>query len=197
MKPLGKAMKTAHFNGDDKEAMLKEFLATYRATPNKNTGISPGDVMFRHGYAMDFPKQDSPDDQTVRDGIRRDQTCRRDLDERKNITRKEESYEVGDQVLTRNMNGRKFDPKFGPDRMTVTSTENGGVLCQAENGTEQRRHLDDVRRAHTEQENTPVSEQATATDNEDAEERPTQVLPRRNPPRARKIPGKYQGFDME
>ena len=195
MKPLGKAMKTAHFNGHDKEKTLNDFLATYRATPNINTGISPGDVMFRHGYAMDFPKQDSPDDKTIRDGIKNDQTRRRELDDRKNTTRREESYAIGDRVVTRNMTGRKFDPKFGPDTMVVTDTENGGLTCRAENGREQRRHVDDVRPAHMDQE-AQVPEQAISLDNVDEESR-TQDLPRRNPPRARKTPTRYENYHMD
>ena len=72
----------------------------------------------------------------VREAISRDQQCRSELDEKKNITRRDESYEIGDQVMTRKMNGRKFDPTFGPETMTVTATEHGGLTCQGEDGSQ-------------------------------------------------------------
>ena len=93
------------------------------------------------------------------------------------------------------MTGRKFDPKFGPDTMVVTDTENGGLTCRAENGREQRRHVDDVRPAHMDQE-AQVPEQAISLDNVDEESR-TQDLPRRNPPRARKTPTRYENYHMD
>ena len=198
MKPLGKAMKAAHFNGNDKEEALKGLLGTYRATPSINTGISPGDMLFRHGYAMDFPKQDSPDDATVRERIRGDQIRRGDTDKQKNVTRREETYEVGDQVLTRNMNRRKFDPTFGPETMTITNRENGGATCQAENGTEQRRHLDDIKPAHipTHQGLTTIPQHNPAEEGAAVEVSPERILPRRNPLRARKVPGRFRDHDM-
>ena len=196
MKPLGKAMKTAHFNGNNKNDALKDFLSTYRATPHTNTGISPGDVMFRHGYAMDFPKQDAPDDMTVREGIRHDQARRQDINASKNATRRDETYEVGDQVVTRNMAKNKFDPTFGPETVTVTATENGGVTCRSQRGGEQRRHLDDVRPASVSQPRpTPAPEQTIfrETANEDAQ---VEVPPRRNPSRVRKNPVRLQDYHM-
>ena len=56
MRPLGKTMKAANFNREDKEKALKELLAGYRATPHHATGRSPGDLLFHHGYKKDFPR---------------------------------------------------------------------------------------------------------------------------------------------
>ena len=43
MKPLGKSMKTAHFNKQNDQQALNAFLEPYRATPNIATGVTPGD----------------------------------------------------------------------------------------------------------------------------------------------------------
>ena len=46
MKPLGKTMKSAHYNNSDKEEALKELLSSYRATPHPATGEAPGAILF-------------------------------------------------------------------------------------------------------------------------------------------------------
>ena len=99
MKPLGKAMKTANYNGEEKEGALKDLMATYRATPNINSGISPGDMIFRHGYAMDFSKRQAPDDEEKREAINREQEARKDKDNKENESRRTETVKIGDKVL--------------------------------------------------------------------------------------------------
>ena len=48
--------------------------------------------------------------------------------------------------MTRNANkGKKFDPTFGPQWMTITEVEDGGLRCIDDEGREQRRHFDDVK----------------------------------------------------
>jgi hypothetical protein len=147
MKPLGKAMKAAHFEGKDKGRALNNFLATYRATPHKATGIAPGDVLFRHGYMADFPKTAPPSNEEVREALEVETENRSQRNESLNTHRREESYNIGDSVVTRNENKNKFDPTFGPEPMVVTATEPGGVTCSGQNGASQRRHLDDVKHA--------------------------------------------------
>ena len=48
--------------------------------------------------------------------------------------------------MIRNMNKRsKWDPSFGPDRMQVVETDEGGVICKDQHGRTLRRHMDDVK----------------------------------------------------
>ena len=54
MKPLGKAMKIAHFNHQNKQKALNGFLSSYRLIPHPSTGEAPGDLLFRGGYQGRF-----------------------------------------------------------------------------------------------------------------------------------------------
>ena len=55
MKPLGKALKAVHFNGQPSENVLHDFLVGFRTTPEVATGVPPADFLFRDGYAANFP----------------------------------------------------------------------------------------------------------------------------------------------
>ena len=145
MKPLGKAMKTAYSARLNKKIALEDFLATYRSTPHSSTGLAPGDILLRHGYAYEFPKSTPPNDDQVRAALENDRNVRSQRDEELNQGRRQEQVNVGDQVLTKNENKNKFDPNFGPHQMVVTSVQDGGVTCLGDEGTVQRRHQDDVK----------------------------------------------------
>ena len=54
MKLLGKTIKSANLNKDDKEEALNVLLAQYRATLHPAKGVTPGNIMFRSGYRRDF-----------------------------------------------------------------------------------------------------------------------------------------------
>ena len=57
MKPLGKLLKIAHRNKTAKEKPVRELLMAYRTTPHPATGLSPGEMLFRHGYRGTFPNR--------------------------------------------------------------------------------------------------------------------------------------------
>ena len=145
MKPLGKCLKTAHYNKEDKTHALNELLSTYRATPHSTTGIAPGDILFRHGYTKDFPNTHTPDNTTVREALTAAHGTRDNINSRMNQTRRDEHLNIGDTVLTKNNKHTKFQPQYGPTPMTITELEGGGVTCTSSTGTTQRRHLDDVK----------------------------------------------------
>ena len=147
MKPLGKAMKAAHFNKQCKAKVLDKLLSSYRATPHSATGISPGDILFRHGYCHDFPKVSDQSDKLVREALEHDGNTKQDRNNKKNINRKNENYNIGDRVYTKNHSKTKFEPTFGPVPMIITGTRDGGVECTDGYGMSQRRHLDDVKLA--------------------------------------------------
>ena len=162
MKPLGKCMKAAHDQGDDKVKALEMLLSSYRATPHSATGIAPGDILFRHGYHRDFPKGTVPKDEEIRTAMSKDQQTREGRDEALNVTRKRDDFKIGDPVMTRNEGRTKFQPIFGPEELTVTAVKNGGVTCTKEDGTRQIRHQDDVKPAKKEiEEEEKVEEEET------------------------------------
>eukprot|EP00112_Aurelia_sp_Birch-Aquarium-sp1_P022924 Seg6633.1 transcript_id=Seg6633.1/GoldUCD/mRNA.D3Y31 product="putative protein K02A2.6" protein_id=Seg6633.1/GoldUCD/D3Y31 len=73
MRPLGKALKPAHFNKAEKHTAINEVLATYRSTPHPATGVPPGDILLRSGYRTDFPRQPLSNEQ-VHEAHKRDRT---------------------------------------------------------------------------------------------------------------------------
>ena len=57
MKTLGKCLKIANRNGTDKEQAICDLLIAYQTTPHSSTGLSPGEMLFRHGYRGTFPNR--------------------------------------------------------------------------------------------------------------------------------------------
>ena len=88
-------MKIAHEKSEPLDKALRDFLATYRATPHTSTGISPGDFLLRHGYGDSFPKGHIPNDRETDEAQCRDQKIRQDRDDRLNRTRMRPRLEIG------------------------------------------------------------------------------------------------------
>ena len=137
MKPLGKAMKIAFAEGGDKKRALELFLKAYRSSPHSATNISPGDMLFRHGYAGgEFPNVRMKDDEEVEEAQRLDQQIREERDEKENRTRSDQIPAVGDWIMTRNKKKtRKFDPTFEPEWQLVTEVSQEGVTSRYSRGT--------------------------------------------------------------
>ena len=55
VKPLGKASKAVHFNGQPSENVFHDFLVGFRTTPHVATGVPPADFLFWDGYTANFP----------------------------------------------------------------------------------------------------------------------------------------------
>ena len=151
MKPLGKAMKAAHYNRVDKGQALKQLLCSYRSTPHPSTGESPGAVIFRSGYRTEVPQQVLSDD-SVKAAFQFDQKQKCDRGEHVNASkhRMPSALQIGDIVYVRNRKTSKFQPDFGPETYTIITLENGGATLlstQSNNSTIYRRHLDDLKQA--------------------------------------------------
>ena len=149
MKPLGKSMKIANFKGEDKQKALNQLLSSYRATPHSATGIAPGEAVFRHGYRSNFPNRRTLSENDLQKALKRDQEnkqARSDILNRSKY-RQTQKFEVGDLIYTRNNKRTKFQPIFNPAPSTITAVGEGGVICTAENGSIQRRHVDDIKPA--------------------------------------------------
>ena len=57
MKAPGKCIKIAIKNNNDKETAIKELLLAYRTTPHPAKGLTPGEMLFRHGYRGFYPNR--------------------------------------------------------------------------------------------------------------------------------------------
>ncbi len=56
MKPLTKAIRSAHAEGRDWKKVLYRFMLNYRATPHCTTGIAPSELLFNRKIQLSFPK---------------------------------------------------------------------------------------------------------------------------------------------
>ena len=150
MKPLGKAMKSAHHHNNDREAALKQLLQSYRSTPHPATGEAPGSIMMRSGYKTEFPHHELSDEAT-QTAFTQDRTQKFERSHALNKKRVVSDLDIGAQVYMRNRRTSKFQPLFGPATYTITDIGNGGATIQNNrDGTCFRRHLDDLKPApHT------------------------------------------------
>ena len=62
MKPLRKCLKIANRSKENNERTIKDLLIAYRTAPHPATGLSPGEMLFRHGFWGAFPKTCTPND---------------------------------------------------------------------------------------------------------------------------------------
>ena len=149
MKPLGKSMKIAQYNRLTKEQCLDQLLSSYRATPHIATGQAPGSMMLRGGYKSDFPGRGALSDREIERAKEKDSSDKSTRTEQlnKSTHRKQHDVAIGTRIYTRNHKRTKFMPVFDPTPRTVTEVEKGGVTCIDEAGTEQRRHMDDIKEA--------------------------------------------------
>ena len=148
MKPLGKAMKSAFYAKEDREKALNDLLANYRATPHSATNLAPGNVLMRHGYKKDFPRQEVSDQQ-VAEARKQDVSSKTARGEKMNQSnhRMTSDYDIGDTVYLKNNQRSKFDPLFGPQEYEIVEKKKGGVIVKSlENDSQSRRHLDDVKK---------------------------------------------------
>ena len=149
MKPLGKAMKSAHHHHESKEDALKALLTSYRSTPHLATGEAPGDVMLRSGYGTEFPRKSLSDD-AVNAAFHHDQLQKSQRGCNINASKHRMPFNVavGSQVYIRNQRSSKFQPIFGPEVFTVVDVANGGVVVRNNiNEATYTRHLDDIKLA--------------------------------------------------
>ena len=156
MKPLGKAMKAAHFNGDPEQSALNSLLSGYRSTPNIATGVTPGNMMLRKGYRASFPRTKITDAQ-VAEARSKDhsQRLKRKADTNLSTHRNPSHFQPGQLVLIRNhCRIKKFEPMFLRTPYTICEVDGKGLLLRSPDNKLYRRHKDDVKLFHGDASNT-------------------------------------------
>ena len=139
MKPLGKALKAAYYNRDNAQQAIDELLKAYRSTPHPATGMSPGEMLFRHGYHTDFPRSTPRSVEELAQAISDDKLRKQNRSATTNMSKKRTPsvFNEGDRVLLRNLpKGRKFDPIYSRDTAVVTGVSDNGVWVREKNGGE-------------------------------------------------------------
>ena len=86
----------------------------YRTTPHPATGLSPGEMLFRHGYRGTFPTRKTCTSSEFKHAVikmKSDKHARCD-ELNKSPKRKAHDFHVGQWVYVRNRLRNKFDPFF-------------------------------------------------------------------------------------
>ena len=141
-------MKIANHNKKAKEKAIRDLLMAYHTTPHPATGLSPGEMLFRHGYRGAFPTRTSSSSSQFKQAVKK---MKRDKHERcsdinKSIKRKPHEFVVGQWVYVRNRVRNKFDPLYYEDPWIVESVEkNGVVVHNAQLSKRKIRHVDDIK----------------------------------------------------
>jgi transposase InsO family protein len=136
MKPLTKAIRTAHAEGRDWRKDLFVFLLNYRATPHVTTGVSPSALLFNRVINTKLPQLSSVNktesDKVIRE---RDGEAKAKMKLYADKMRKAKSSEiqVGDAVLLKQRKQTKLSCRFDPIPFCVTRIK-GTMITVMRNG---------------------------------------------------------------
>ena len=132
MKPLGKAVKTAHIEHKNWKQKLYTFLRNYRATPHCTTKVSPAELLYGRPMRTKLPEWHvEQDDQKIRNQDRKAKQKMKMYADRGN--KNPSIPELGSTVLVRQQRKPgKLDPPYEPVPYEVISRK--GTMVTAQHG---------------------------------------------------------------
>ena len=148
MKPLGKCLRIANRNNQNKESAIRDLLLAYRTTPHPATGLSPGEMLFRHGYRGAYPNRKSCTNEAFDEAVDK---MKKDKVERchkinSSIRRKDHCFEVGQWVLISRKQRRKFDPLYHEEPWIIETLNKTGARVHNPQKTKSKTlHIDDIK----------------------------------------------------
>lgn len=127
MKPLMKAVRSAHVEGRDWHKELYIFLLNYRSTPHATTGVTPAQLLFNRQINMKIPQLRRPLNATEQhasvDAALRERDGRAKMKMKLYADRRRRAQssciKVGDVVLLRQKKMSKFSTKYDPEPFQV------------------------------------------------------------------------------
>ena len=133
MKPVGKALKAAHFNGQPSESALNDFLVRFQTTPHVANGVPPADFLFWDGCRANFPYRHPLSCRQVEKAKIQDIEHCQNINSKanKSIKKKQDHYKQNDIVLVKKLTRtKKFEPKYLPIPFFVISVSDTVVPIQ-------------------------------------------------------------------
>ena len=174
MKPLTKAVRSAHMNGRDWRKELYMFLLNYRATPHATTGVSPANLLFNRAINTKLP-QSPPDSKSDKDSVvrERDSNAKAKMKAYADKKRRAQQSEikVGDMVLMKQRKQTKFSTKFDPVPFRVERMK-GTMATVVRNGKYVSRNASLLKKVNCQDDLTEHDEQ---NDEIDDDEQPANV----------------------
>ena len=134
MKPLMKAIRTAHLQKQNWRRTIQDFLLNYRATPHTTTQVAPATLMFGRNTRTRLPQLDiKPDKSAIVQNVQqRDKHQRQRMKDYADKRRhsKLTTMKIGDHVLVKQEKKNKFTPNFDPKPLRITTVK--GTMITAE-----------------------------------------------------------------
>ncbi len=134
MKPLGKAIKTAHAERRPWQQELAKFLLNYRQTPHSTTGVPPAQLLFNRATRGKLPSMSKEYKLTdrhneARENEERKKTKGRNYADTRRRTR-HSKIEVGDRVLVKQTRHNKLSTNFSTTPYTVVKVTGSRVVAE-------------------------------------------------------------------
>ena len=134
MKPITKAIRSAHAEGRDCRKELYRFLLNYRATPHSSTGISPAKLLFGREIATKLPEPVEVESTFMSEVQIKDAEAKRKMKEHADKVKRAQrsTIEIGDKVLVHQRKHNKFSTRFDPSPYTAIDIK-GTMVTAARN----------------------------------------------------------------
>ena len=200
MKPLLKAIQTAHAEGRNWRKELQKFLLNFRATPHLATSVSPAELLYNRKIRVKLPSSTDTQDVTVlrstalQCDAKRKEKMKEYTDKRRGA--KPSAVKVGDTVLVKQQKLNKLSTKFGVDPYIVTKVK-GTMITAEKNGHSVTRNISFFKQVPV----VPPVNQTEHDDDSDDELVPDQntrlpVAQANRPVRARNQPIRFRDYVM-
>lgn len=137
MKPLMKAIRTAHAEGRNWRRELHKFLLNYRSTPHTTTGVAPAELLYGRVIRGRLPHlEHNINSRVVRNkALAKDAEakCRMKLYADKRRHAKPSNIQVGDRVLVKQTKANKLTTRYEIRPRRVTEV-NGSMITASRDG---------------------------------------------------------------
>ncbi|CAB4020398.1 Transposon Tf2-9 poly [Paramuricea clavata] len=198
MKPLVKAVKSAHHENKDWKREMFKFLLNYRATPHSTTGKSPSELLYNRKIQTKLPQVTVENDSSLHQEVKeRDERLKKNQKEYADSKRRVKCADIkkSDLVLVRQPKANKMSTKYDPIPYEVTNRR-GNRITAIRNGKYITRNISFFKKYHPRHgrslESTEIMDEENYSSDEDVHEEHEQYDGLRQNDRPRQNNGQRQ-----
>ncbi|CAB4039890.1 PREDICTED: uncharacterized protein K02A2.6-like [Paramuricea clavata] len=198
MKPLVKAVKSAHHENKDWKREMFKFLLNYRATPHSTTGKSPSGLLYNRKIKTKLPQVTVENDSSLHQEVKeRDERLKKNQKEYADSKRRVKCADIkkSDLGLVRQPKSNKMSTKYDPIPYEVTNRR-GNRITAIRNGKYITRNISFFKKYHPRHgrslESTEIMDEENYSSNEDVHEEHEQYDGLRQNDRPRQHNGQRQ-----
>ncbi|CAB3996481.1 Transposon Ty3-G Gag-Pol poly [Paramuricea clavata] len=176
MKPLVKAVKSAHHENKDWKREMFKFLLNYRATPHSTTGKSPSELLYNRKIQTKLPQVTVENDSSLHQEVKeRDERLKKNQKEYADSKRRVKCADIkkSDLVLVRQPKANKMSTKYDPIPYEVTNRR-GNRITAIRNGKYITRNISFFKKYHPRHgrslESTEIMDEENYSSDEDVHE---------------------------